>query len=694
MRAWLLFFLLVIGLITLSPYSILAKETNAVINKHDQTTILSDSDTYDGRKELTLGLRIKLDPKWHTYWINPGDAGEPASVFVTVNDDPKAQEGKIEWPSPEPLSENGLMSYIYKGDVILPFKMSVPQDQMNKSLKLKLKARWLVCADVCIPEEGEFALELPQGKASESKEAVLIQQALSQKPQPSPWDVHITPIGELWIQNGKINPLHMTHAWFMPEKSGMIDQVAPQTVMIKPGLLTLGLKPLHQLDASKPLGGILAIQDEHQKIKHFSVQASVASLPTSAKQPTGLFILIGSAFLGGILLNLMPCVFPVIAMKLLSLSRIGQDHITMRYKSSFAYTAGILCSFVAMALAFVGLRWIGSQFGWGFQFQSVGFVVLLCWLLFVIALNFLGVFNVQLSLNSVSLNNKTIGYISDFFTGLLAVLVATPCTAPFMGIAIAGALNAPLWISILIFIGMGLGLALPYVLFACIPSFARILPRPGLWMDILKQFLAFPLLLSCLWLAWVVYQHQQPMSFLILLTGFVGLGFIAWGIGLIQQLYMQGTYRIFRNFIGVLILLIIGLLGGGFYFFVHDDPTLSIASIKEDAIPFSEQKLEELRREHKPVFINMTASWCLTCMVNDKVALSSEKVQKAFKNHHITYMVGDWTQYDKSIGDFLKAHGREGVPLYIYYPAEGKPKILPQILTPQIVIDYLFDPKR
>ncbi|CAI3927435.1 Thiol:disulfide interchange protein DsbD (DsbD) (PDB:1JPE) [Commensalibacter communis] len=694
MRAWLLSFLLVIGLVTLSPYSVLAKETDAIINKHDHTTIISESDTYDGRKALTLGLRIKLEPKWHTYWINPGDAGEPASVSVKINDHPTAQEGKIEWSSPEPLSENGLMSYIYKGDVVLPFKISVPDEEMNKPLNLKLKARWLVCADVCIPQEGEFALEIPKGAASASKEASLIQQALSQKPKPSPWDIHIAPTGELWVQNDAISPLHMIHAWFMPDKNGVIDQIAPQTLTVKPGLLILNLKPIHQLNSSKPFSGILAIQDDHQKLQHFSVEASVAPLPTSAQSQTSLLILIGSAFLGGILLNLMPCVFPVIAMKLLSLSRIGQEHISVRYKSSFAYTAGILCCFIAMAVAFVALRWMGSQLGWGFQFQSVGFVVLLCWLLFGISLNFLGVFNIQLSFNSVGSNNKTTGYSSDFFTGLLAVLVATPCTAPFMGIAIAGALNASLWISVLIFIGMGLGLAMPYVLFACIPSFARLLPRPGLWMDILKQFLAFPLLLSCLWLAWVVYQHQQPMSFLVLLTGFVGLGFIAWGVGIIQQLYMQGTYRNLRLFISGLILMIVGLLGSGFYFFVHDEATHSVAGIKEDAIPFSEQKLEELRREHKPVFVNMTASWCLTCMVNDKVALSSEKVQKAFQNQHITYMVGDWTQYDKSIGDFLKAHGREGVPLYIYYPIKGKPKILPQILTPNIVIDYLFDPKK
>lgn len=692
MRVWFLFFLGVIGFITSGSYSVLAKETDAVISKQDQTTIISASDHYDGGKELTLGLRIKLAPKWHTYWINPGDAGEPASVSVKINDNSKAQEGKIEWPSPEKLTENGLMSYIYKGDVVLPFKVTVPDDQFGKDLNLKVKARWLVCADVCIPEEGEFSLDLPKGKVIPSPEAPLIQQALSQKPQNSPWDTHITSTGNLWVKNDAIDPAHITKAWFMPEKSGVVDEVAPQTLTVKPGLLTLHVPLLSKKELQHPVRGVLALQDDHNQIQHFSIQANIAPLSTPVK--TGLFLLIGSAFLGGILLNLMPCVFPVIAMKLLSLSRIGREHISIRYKSSIAYTAGILCCFILMALAFVGLRWMGSQLGWGFQFQSVGFVTLLCWLLFIISLNFLGVFNVQFSLNSTGSTGGSSGYSSDFFTGLLAVLVATPCTAPFMGIAIAGALNAPLWISILIFVGMGLGLSLPYVLFACIPSFARILPRPGLWMDILKQFLAFPLLLSCLWLAWVVYQHQQPMSFLVLLSGFVGLGFIGWAIGLIQQLYMQSVYRVGRVFLGILVVLVLCLLGAGFYLFAHDQDGKVVAQLKENSVPFSVQKLEELRKEHKPVFVNMTASWCLTCMVNDKVALSSAKVQDVFKNQHITYMVGDWTQYDKSIGDFLKAHGREGVPFYIYYPADGKPKILPQILTPTIVIDYLFDPKK
>ncbi|EUK18315.1 protein-disulfide reductase DsbD family protein [Commensalibacter papalotli (ex Servin-Garciduenas et al. 2014)] len=691
MRVWFLFFLGMIGFITSGSYSVLAKETDAVISKQDQTTILSDSDHYDGRKELLLGLRIKLAPGWHTYWINPGDAGEPASVSAQINNS-GAQEGKIMWPSPEQLTENGLMSYIYKGDVILPFKVLVPDDQIGKDLNFKVKARWLVCADVCIPEEGEFVFDLPKGQASISPDASLIQQALSKKPKKSPWDVYITSSGKLWVKQEGVDPALITKAWFMPEKSGIIDQVASQTLYVKPGLLTLDIPLAVKKELQQPVHGVLAIQDGQNQIQHFSVQAKVAPLSTPVQ--TSLLLLIGSAFLGGILLNLMPCVFPVIAMKLLSLSRIGQEHINVRYKSSIAYTAGILCCFIIMAFAFVGLRWMGSQLGWGFQFQSAGFVILLCWLLFVISLNFLGVFNVQFSLNNTGPAGRSSEYSSDFFTGLLAVLVATPCTAPFMGIAIAGALNAPLWISILIFVGMGLGLALPYVLFACVPSFARILPRPGLWMDILKQLLAFPLLLSCLWLAWVVYQHQQSMSFFVLLSGFTGLGFVCWAIGLIQQLYMQGIYRVFRIFFGILIVLILCLLGGGFYFFVHDQNGKIETQLKENVMTYSAQKLELLRKDHKPVFINMTASWCLTCMVNDKVALSSTKVQEAFKHQHITYMVGDWTQYDKSIGDFLKAHGREGVPLYIYYPAYGKPKILPQILTSNIVLSYLSDLKK
>ncbi|MDI2090549.1 protein-disulfide reductase DsbD family protein [Commensalibacter oyaizuii] len=691
MRYWIRFCLAMMGIILLINNNVLAKESNPVISKHGTANIISGEDHYDGRKKLQLGLRIRLIPGWHTYWKNPGDAGEPASVIAQVNEIGKKIEGKIDWPAPEPLSENGLMSYVYKGDVVLPFTLDLNDIEQNKPLHLNIKANWLVCADVCIPEKGEFTLDLPVGQASPTKEASLLQQALAKRPQVSPWDVKISPKGILWAKHTSIDPKDIAKAWFMPEKSGIIDQVSPQQLAVEKGLLTLHIPYLSKENVKEPLRGVLAVQDNQKHIQHLAITAPVQDL-SNKEISTGLFFLLGSAFLGGVLLNLMPCVFPVIAMKLLSLSHIRQEQAGVRYKSTLAYTLGILSCFAMMAVAFVGLRWMGSQMGWGFQFQSVAFVMILCWLLFVLALNFLGVFHIQFSMGNgtASAAASSMTYSSDFVTGLLAVLVATPCTAPFMGVAVAGALNASLWVSLLIFIVMGLGLALPYAVFACIPILTRILPRPGLWMDILKQFLAFPLLLSCLWLAWVVYQHQQPLTLLLLLSGFIGLGFVAWLFGLNQTMKMQGIYRPFRILSMVINIGIIAALGISVVVLVKtDDGNLQAQSLKEGAIPFSEQKLQALRKAHQPVFVNMTASWCLTCMVNDKVALSSSRVQAAFKQNHIQYMVGDWTRYDKAIGDFLKAHGREGVPFYIYYPAEGKPKILPQILTPQIVLEYL-----
>lgn len=683
MRYWIFIFLMIMGL---NSHSLYGKESNLIITSHDQASIITATDSYANQSQLLLGLRLRLHPDWHTYWINPGDAGDAATVRVKIKDDPQEVIAKIEWPVPQQLLENGLTSYIYKGDVVLPFYLTIPTSYYKHNLHLTLKANWLVCSDVCVPEQGDFFLDLPIGGNSKAKEAILLENALAQKPEIVKTDVNITPTGTLWFNKSDISLSDITKAWFMPETNGIINQDKKQQLLFHSQYFQLKL-PLLSKEKLKALPtGILALQTENKHTVYWSVQPKLKKFP-SALSKIDFFIWIGSAFLGGCLLNLMPCVFPVIAMKLLSLSRMKEKQVIYRYKSSLAYTTGILLCFMVIAFSFNLLRWFGHQFGWGFQFQSVGFLITLCWLLFIIALNFLNVFTVNLTFNFSKQSSHT-SYLSDFLTGILAVLVATPCTAPFMGVAVAAALNTSWIMSLFIFISMGLGLAFPYLILAFIPFLMRFLPKPGIWMEILRQFLAFPLLVSCVWLVWVIYQHQQSFSLLLVLLGSVLIGFTAWLYGTVQHILLKRNIYFLRKLVIIFVIFIFIFLGISLTF-IDQWQTQSLVSNRKENTSFSLSKLEQLRANHQPVFINMTASWCLTCLMNDKVALSSEKVRHYFQEKHINYMIGDWTNRNDEISQFLQKFGREGVPLYIYYPPYGKPIILPQILTPEIVIKNL-----
>lgn len=688
---------LLVGLIFVSGYILpknaYAKESNTIYSAHDGVSIITASDTYDGSGQLLLALRINLQPNWHTYWKNPGDAGEPAQLYVQIKGEDIIQKTPIEWPIPQQKLENGVMSYIYENDVILPFYVKVRSQNISPKLDINIRAKWLVCDDICIPQEGMFTLSLPKGKFSASSQRDSILQALANRPHHPTWPVYITPTGMLWLQRTPLDIKDINKAWFIPETPGVIDQAANQPSSIQKNLLTLQLKLTKTFSKGESLAGLLFLQHKQKKVSVFAIQAHVSKLPDAAGQ-NSLLLLVASAFLAGMILNLMPCVFPIIAMKLLSLSRLQRSPFSNRFKSSISYTLGILVSFFIMACGFVLIRSFGSQLGWGFQFQSLPFLLMTAWLLFVIALNFMGVFDVQITYQLDTTHSSASTYISDFFSGLLAVVVASPCTAPFMGIAIAGALNSSLWASIIIFMALGLGLALPYVVIACNPPLTRFLPRPGMWMVLLKQFLAFPLFLSCVWLSWVVYQHNNPVALLLLWCGFIGWAFVCWLLGIIQALKMKGLYPAFRITAALFALFIGVMLIFTVYLSFDRHPSSSNIQTAENKIAFSKEKLNQLLSHHQPVFVNLTATWCLTCLMNDKIALSSSRVTQLFADKHITYMVGDWTSYDENIGAFLKEHGREGVPFYVYYPSNGNPVVLPQILTPELIKKYLATPSK
>jgi len=391
------------------------------------------------------------------------------------------------------------------------------------------------------------------------------------------------------------------------------------------------------------------------------------------------------AALGGLILNLMPCVFPVLAMKAMGIARMsGAERGAVR-AHALSYTAGVLVAFGALGVLLAGVRAAGRAVGWGFQFQSPAFVAALAWVLFGVGLNLSGVFGVGARLAGAGQGLAARGgHAGSFFTGLLAVLVATPCTAPFMGAAIAAALAAPSAVTLAVFLAMGLGLAAPYVLLAVLPGLARMLPRPGPWMDVLRGALAFPMYGAAAWLVWVVSLQAGSDGVLATAAGLVLVALAAWSLGLAQAAGGRGR----RLGGGVALAAVLGaaaiLAGIG---------TASVApaqAASEGAEPFSAARLAALREAGRPVFVNMTAAWCVTCLVNERVALSPAPVRRAFADHHVAYLKGDWTRGDPEITAFLRGHARDGVPLYVLYPpGPAAPSVLPQILTEGTMLDQL-----
>ncbi len=377
----------------------------------------------------------------------------------------------------------------------------------------------------------------------------------------------------------------------------------------------------------------------------------------------------------------MPCVFPVLALKVVALA--GAPGGKTRWQA-VTYTAGVLVAFAALGATLLVARAAGSAAGWGFQFQSPVFVAAMAWLLFAVGLNLSGVFAVGSGLVRTGHGLATRpGQLGSFFTGLLAVVVATPCTAPFMGVAIAAGLAAPPGVTMLVFIVMGLGLAAPYAALATIPALGRLAPRPGRWMEILRQILAFPMYAASAWLVWVISQEAGPTGVLATSAGLVLLGFAGWVLGITQHATDKGR-RIGQSAAAAAGLAALAVLSG-----IAAAPPVPADASASGAEPFSATRLAALRAEGRPVFVDMTAAWCVTCLVNERVAIDTTAVRQAFAQHNVAYMKGDWTRQDPRITDFLRENGRDGVPLYVYYPPSGPPEVLPQILTENTVISEL-----
>lgn len=687
-----------------------ALESAPVVTPHATVTLVSESDTIDPAKPFRLGLHFKLAKDWHIYWSNPGVAGEPPTIDLDL---PKgAKASPIDWPTPTRALEGPAMTYSYFDDVLLP--LTVTPAGASSSFPIKAKVSWLICEKICVPESGTFNLTLPTGTPSASADAPLFKAADARMPQPSPFAAAVSANGVLSLTGNNLSPQSVHDAWFFPASWGMIDDLAPQVLKVADGKLTLALKPGETFNPKAGMNGVIVLKDEAGHERAYTIAAPLqangqanpsvspaltapaASAAPSAVAPSpakssavdsSLFVTLAFAFLGGLILNLMPCVFPILAMKAVSLAKLsGHAERTVRTQAA-SYTLGVLAAFAALAGLLLALRAAGSVAGWGFQFQSPLFVTATAWLLFAIGLNLSGVFefNIALTQTGDSLTRLS-GHAGSFFTGLLAVLVATPCTAPFMGAAVAVAATAPPTTTLLIFLVMGLGLAAPYGILAIIPQAAALLPRPGRWMLILRQALAFPMYGAAVWLVWVVAQERGTDGLLIALSGALLIGFALWLLQTARD--SEGRGSVFGR-VGA-ILAAIGAVSLLINAETTAHPLPTTATAADNQMAYSASRLAALRAEGRPAFIDMTAAWCVTCLVNERVALSSAAVQSAFAKHKITYLKGDWTRADPEITRFLREHNRDGVPLYVYYPPKGQPPvILPQILTASTVLDEI-----
>ncbi len=670
--------------------------SNLVATDNVETFITLEAQGVAPGQTVWAALTQNIRPHWHTYWINPGDSGIPTEIKWTLPEGWKADA--ITWPAPQRFPIGPLVNFGYADQVHLLVPLTVPANATpGQAVTLDAKVDWLVCEDICIPESADLSIAVPvvAGTAAVEPEAApLFTRARASLPVPSPYTATLSPgdkahrltLAAPGLDKGKISEV-----FFFPHDYKVASANAAQELRLGADGLTLSLVPGGALPAG-PVTGVLSFTEEldGQSVRHaFAVEAAVgaaAPASTGGDGQTSWATALLLALLGGAVLNLMPCVFPVLSMKALALLQHGPGHAR---RHGLAYTAGVLACFAVVAGALIALRAGGAAIGWGFQLQDPLVVAILAYVMLLLGLSLSGVFTLGGSVMGVGqgLAGRD-GLAGSFFTGVLATVVATPCTAPFMGTALGFAITQPWPVALSVFLALGLGMALPFLALSFSPALLKRLPRPGLWMERVKQALAFPLYASAAWLVWVLSIQAGPAALATVLAGMVAIAFAAWVYG--QTRLSGGAGRAFGSLLAVL------ALGGA----VAGASTARTVPVPEqtagakpssgDYQPWTAEKQAELTGQGKPVFVNFTAAWCVTCLVNERTSLSTDAVKAAMKAKGVAYLKGDWTNRDATIARVLESHGRSGVPLYlVYLPGKAEPVILPQILTEGIVLDAL-----
>jgi thiol:disulfide interchange protein DsbD len=682
-----------------------------------------------------VAIRQSISKGWHTYWRNPGDSGEATSAKWTL---PAGWSvGDIVWPAPERLPLGPLMNYGYLGNVLLPVAVNVPASaKVGSTQLLRADVTFLVCADICVPEEGKLQLSIPVvggTPAPDPKWGAAITKTIADAPKASGLEAAVAWTGtgddrilKLAVAGDPLKGADLSHAYFFPYDNKSLDHAAHQNVERGPSGLTFSLKPSSGEASAKDtptLTGVLSLGPQAawevtaapgpllaaaaglgEVITAKPVDTLAAGPPAgSPSAPAsdvpvqgaalGLPLAVLFAFLGGLILNLMPCVFPVLSMKAASLAAHAH-HPGEPQRQGLAFLAGVLATFLGLAGLLLAAKAGGAAIGWGFQLQSPVVVGALALVMLLVALNLSGVFEATLPGQGAggSLASKG-GLLGAFFTGALAVVVAAPCTAPFMATALGFALTQSAPAALVVFLGLGLGFAAPFVAIAFIPGLLRRLPRPGAWMDTLRHVLAFPMYGTAAWLLWVFTLQAGSGALASLLAASVLVGLFAWLIGTSQRVgkpLVPGVFAVIAAALAVTCL-VVGArqtAQAAPASAASADPAAPGAEAPSE--PYTPEKLADLRAQGKPVFVNFTAAWCVTCQVNEKLALSAGSVAKALADTGTTYLIADWTNHDSAIAKMLADHGRAGVPLYLVYGAGGgDPVVLPQLLTPGAVVAAL-----
>lgn len=663
-----------------------------------------------------VAIRQKIEPDWHTYWRNPGDSGGATSLDWILP--PGVDAGPIIWPLPERQRLQTLMNFGYSGEVYLPVTLTIPASaRPGESLRLTSRTLFMVCSDeMCVPDELTLSLDIRVGQGAAPLTPVhgpRIQTVLEAAPQTAGINSRVT-LSEgrvvLTATGGPLAGRKPKWAWFFPFQGGLIDHPALQPGQFGPEGVTLVLAPGRGMGADGPpalMGGVLSTDlgaweiaaEPGPRLEGADGSGRLADPEASPGLVPGLvpwlvFLQAGLfALLGGLILNLMPCVFPVLAMKAAALA--GAAHAPKEARrDGLAFLAGVLTTFLILAAGLLALRAAGQAVGWGFQLQSPGVVAFLSLLMLAVGLNLSGVYHVGQSLQGAGAGplSRLPGGSGAFFTGVLAVVVAAPCTAPFMAFALGAAMVMAWPMALIVFLMLGLGLALPYVLISLSPRLLARLPRPGPWMERLKGLLAFPMYGAALWLIWVFARQAGDMALGLLFLAALVLALGLWLFGIGQAGPAAGGRAVVSRLAAILSLMAAAVLTGIALSQAEPGSVSDRASVPGAMAsqPWSEQAVRSAQSQGRPVLVNFTADWCVTCKINEGAALSSARTAGALQAVGGVYLTGDWTLRDDAITAELERHGRSGVPLYLVYPAGGgSPRILPQILTEGVIIEAL-----
>jgi thiol:disulfide interchange protein DsbD len=670
--------------------------TGPVRAQHLTVELVSLASSIQPGSDAAVGLHFTLDKGWHVYWLNAGDSGEPPSIRWALPAGITA--GPMQFPAPRRLPLGPLMDFGYEDEVLFPITLGVASTvQVPSTAQLTARVNWLVCREVCIPGKADLAFPLQvtaQAGPVDPARQVLFEHFRSRLPQPLPATSKAvfaaTPTGFALAVTG-----HPTAgAEFFPLDQSQIENAAPQPVTGVDGGVEIAIKKDESLHTPlSQLNGVVLLADGTA----YEVHAAAGSLPaatTSAAPEGGLVRILrflSLAFLGGIILNLMPCVFPVLFIKGLSLVEASRHKSSHVRAHGLVYALGILVSFWAVVALLLGLRAGGRQLGWGFQFQSPGFVAVMALLLFFLGLSLAGMFEIGLTVTSAGSGLASRhGYAGSFFTGVLAMVVATPCTAPFMGAAIGFALAQSAVVAFAVFTALALGLAAPYLLLTVFPVWTRYLPRPGAWMEVLKQGTSVFIFGTVIWLVWLFASSAGVDALTALLAAFLLLAIAGWILGRWPARRVPAVFAV-----SVIALAIAIPLYALWKFPAEDANTATntahgvTGSGQAGWQPYTRAAIDQYRSQGHPVFVDFTARWCLSCQVNERVVLNRADVRSRLHDSGIVLVRADWTKHDENIGSALSELGRSGVPTYVFYVPGQPALILPEVLTPGIVFDAL-----